>query len=144
MKMIIIIVVAVLALAGGAAYFFLGNSHKASPVVKKEEEPIKIEQITFVQLPEMIINLKAGKGNAGILKAVLILELVNPKDKELIDHLKPLIVDQCQTYLRELEVADLQGSAGLERVRQEVKNRVSNLVAPAQVRQVLYKDFLVQ
>lgn len=142
-KLVLIIISVVLLVGGGAAYFLLGFS-PANKAHAKEKESVRPEELTFVQLPEVIINLKVGKNGPGILKAIFILELTSPKDKDLIDHLKPLIVDQCQTYLRELEVSDLQGAAGLERVRQEIKSRVINLVAPVQIRQVLYKDFLIQ
>lgn len=145
-KIIIIVVAAIVLLGCGAGiYFFMPfNSNETSSAPKEEKEIYNLAEITFVQLPEILVNLKSGKNGPNILKAIFILELTNEKDKDRIDRLKPLIVDQCQTYLRELEVSDLQGAIGLERIRQEIKSRVSNLVAPAQIRQVLYKDFLVQ
>jgi flagellar FliL protein len=154
MNMIIVAVISiVVCLGAGAAVIFLTplknvifHTPDAHPKKeKKEEEVVNLLEISFVQLPELIVNLKQNaKGHTNILKATFMLELVEAKEKETIDHLKPLIVDQLQIYLRELSASDLEGTAGIERVRHELKNRVANLVAPVKVRNILYKEFLVQ
>lgn len=151
-KIIIICVIAFVVIGGGVAAVFLTplkdrifGENKEKVQAQKEEESLKsLKEITFLQLPDVIINLKATNSRSGTLKASFIVELIKAKDKETVDHLKPLIIDQFQTYLRELEVSDVQGSVGLERVRQELKNRITNLVAPIQIRQILIKEFLIQ
>lgn len=151
-KIIIICAIAFVVLAGGVAAVFMtplkdkifGENKEKVQAEKDEKSLASLMEITFLQLPDIIINLKATNSKPGTLKASLVIELVKEKDKKTVDHLKPLIIDQFQTYLRELEVRDLEGSVGMERVRQELKNRISNLVAPIQIRQVLIKDFLVQ
>jgi flagellar FliL protein len=151
-KIIIIGVIAFVVIAGGVAAVFLtplkdkifGENKEKVQALKEEESLRSLMEITFLQLPDVIINLKATNSRPGTLKASFIVELIKAKDKETVDHLKPLIIDQFQTYLRELEMSDVQGSVGLERVRQELKNRITNLVAPIQIRQVLIKEFLIQ
>lgn len=151
MKIIVIVLgVLVIVLGGLMAAIFLTPlkdqlfNKGSSQTVMKEEE-INLLEITFLQLPELIVNLKQNsKGRTSILKATFVLELIDAKDKDAIDHLKPLIVDQLQTYLRELQLIDLEGAAGIERVRNELKNRVVNVVAPAKIRNILFKEFLVQ
>ncbi len=101
-------------------------------------------ELAFLPIPEMIVNLKSTKSHGNILKAVFVLEIGTIQEKEEIEHLKPLIMDQFQSYLRELEISDVEGGAGIERVRQELFNRVNAIIAPLKVRQVLIKDFLVQ
>ena len=64
-----------------------------------------------------------------------------------VDHLKkvlPRIIDNFQVYLRELRVEDLRGSAGLQRLREELLMRVSNAARPAQIRDILFREMLVQ
>ena len=56
----------------------------------------------------------------------------------------PRIIDNFQVYLRELRVEDLQGSAGMLRLREELMMRVNNAVKPAKVNDVLFKEMLVQ
>jgi flagellar FliL protein len=151
-KVIIICVVAFVIIGGGiAAVMFtplkeklFGVNKEKVEAQKEEESVLNLMEITFLQLPDVLINLKSSNSRPGTLKASFIVELVKAKDKETVDHLKPLIIDQFQTYLRELEITDLQGAVGLERVRQELKSRIANLVAPIKIRQVLIKEFLIQ
>ena len=58
--------------------------------------------------------------------------------------LSPRIIDNFQVYLRELRVEDLRGSAGIYRLREELLARVNNAVHPTKVKDVLFKDMLVQ
>ena len=151
-KVIIICVVAFVIIGGGIAAVFLtplkeklfGENKEKVEAQKEEESVLNLMEITFLQLPDVLINLKSSNSRPGTLKASFVVELVKAKDKETVNHLKPLIIDQFQTYLRELEITDLQGAVGLERVRQELKNRITNLVAPIKIRQILIKEFLIQ
>ena len=56
----------------------------------------------------------------------------------------PRIVDQFQVYMRELRVEDLNGSAGMARLKEELLMRVNAAVAPTQVRDVLFQQMIVQ
>ena len=122
-------------------FFFKEETEKKS----KNNVQIDIMQVAFFSLPPLIINLKSGDQKNHILKANFILEIAQKEDKDKMDHLQPIILDQFQTYLRELEVQDLQGSTGLERIRQELFSRVTTLTKPLgiEVRNVLFKNFLI-
>jgi flagellar protein FliL len=56
----------------------------------------------------------------------------------------PRITDVFRTYLRELRSADLNGSAGLFRLKEELTRRVNTAVSPSQVNAVLFKEIVVQ
>jgi flagellar FliL protein len=56
----------------------------------------------------------------------------------------PRVTDYFQVYLRELRVEDLKGSAGMYRLREELLARVRAAVAPIRVRDVLFKQILIQ
>ena len=47
-------------------------------------------------------------------------------------------------YLRELRVDDLHGSAGIYRLKEELLRRVSVAAYPVLIRDVLFKEMLVQ
>ena len=49
-----------------------------------------------------------------------------------------------QTYLRELRPSDLNGSAGMFRLKEELTKRVNYAVSPNQVSAVLFKEIVVQ
>jgi len=61
-----------------------------------------------------------------------------------LDRYLPRLVDSFQAYLRDLRVEDLQGSAGLQRLREDLLSRAGVAVPEVQVRDVLFKQFLVQ
>jgi flagellar FliL protein len=56
----------------------------------------------------------------------------------------PRVTDLFQTYMRELRAADLNGSAGLFRLKEELTRRVNAAVAPVPVSAVLFKEIVVQ
>ena len=52
--------------------------------------------------------------------------------------------DTFQTYLRELRPTDLDGSAGLYRLKEELTRRVNASIAPNRINAVLFKEIVVQ
>lgn len=140
------VVFAVIALVACAFCFFGFWFLKVSNnnVQEKKIYERDIINIAFLYLPDMIVNLKSTSSKESILKASFVIEVKNLKEKEKIDHLKPLLVDRFQTYLRELELSDLQGSAGIERVRQELFARANAICSPVNINNVLIKEFIIQ
>jgi flagellar FliL protein len=104
----------------------------------------KKKEAVFYDLGEMIVNLNTDGKRQTFLKLVVQLELESVEDKLVIDSMKPRIVDNFQTYLRELRVDDLRGSAGLYRLREELLFRVTEAVHPIKIRDVLFQQMLVQ
>jgi flagellar FliL protein len=47
-------------------------------------------------------------------------------------------------FVRELRASDLEGSAGVYRLREELVRRVNIAVYPAKVDAVLFKDIVIQ
>ena len=60
-----------------------------------------------------------------------------------IQPLMPRVMDAFQTYLRELRPTDLDGSAGLYRLKEELTRRVNAAVAPNRITAVLFKEIVV-
>jgi flagellar FliL protein len=141
LKFLIIGAAALLLLAGavaGAYYFF---SHK--PEAKVETPGGK--PAVFVDLPEMIVNLSnPGADRTQYLKIKVVLELAEPKMIEQITPIMPRVMDAFQTYLRELRPSDLDGSAGLYRLKEELTRRVNVSIAPSRINAVLFKEIVVQ
>jgi len=98
----------------------------------------------FYDLPEMIVDLSGSGRKSHFLKVRVSLELANQADVARVEEVMPRVIDNFQTFLRELRVEDLQGAAGIYRVREELLRRVGNAVRPAQVNAVLFKEMLVQ
>jgi len=140
LKMIIIAAAGLLVLGGGgaAAYLFLGASH---------EKPAQtaLKPAIFVDLPDVLVNLSnAGTDRTQYLKVKIVLELPDPSGVAQIQPLMPRVMDAFQTYLRELRPTDLDGSAGLYRLKEELTRRVNAAVAPNRITAVLFKEIVVQ
>ena len=98
----------------------------------------------FYDLPEMLVNLNTAGRKRNFLKMRVSLELANEGDITTIEMVLPRIVDNFQVYLRELRMEDLEGAAGMYRLREELLNRVNSAVRPARVSDVLFKEMIVQ
>ena len=100
----------------------------------------------FYDMPEILVNL-SSQGQArkqNFLKIRVSFELQNALDVPKVEAVMPRIIDNFQVYLRELRVDDLQGSAGMLRLREELLARVNAAIKPAKVNDVLFKEILVQ
>jgi flagellar FliL protein len=131
----------VLLLGGAGAWFFLGGK-KEEPVVEDKPQPAKA--LVYYNLPEILVNLNAAGRRSSFLKMTISLELENQADIPRIQAVMPRIVDNMQSYLRELRAEDLRGSAGLFRLREELLARVNAAAQPAKVSDVLFQEVLVQ
>lgn len=102
------------------------------------------EDVVFVALPEMLVNITGPDGRPAYLKLKLTLEAPNDETVTALgDHI-PRISDQFNGFLRELRTDDLAGSAGAYRLRLELLRRVNLVIAPLQVNAVLIEEMLVQ
>jgi flagellar FliL protein len=142
-KLIIMVAASLLVLGGGGggAWFFLFKKehHEEKPA------PVAAKPPAFVEMPEVLVNLSsAGNGRAHYLKAKIVLEVTDQKIAEEIKPVLPRVLDSFQTYLREMRSSDLEGSAGLYRVRDELTRRVNLAVAPSRINAVLFKEIVVQ
>ena len=141
LKLIVAAVGFLVVLAGGAGWFFLLRGHGEE--VHAEAPPPKPP--SFVEVPDMLINLVGAPGErVQYLKVKLVLEVKEEKQIEDIKPTMPRVTDIFQTYLRELRPSDLNGSAGLFRLKEELTKRVNYAVSPNQVSAVLFKEIVVQ
>jgi flagellar FliL protein len=98
----------------------------------------------FLKIPDMIVNLNSEDGPPRYLRLSVQLEFKNAADMAAVEKVMPRVVDQFQTYLRELRVKDLRGSAGIYRLQMELLNRVNQASYPVEVQGVLFQEILIQ
>jgi flagellar FliL protein len=139
-KLIIIAAAALVVLlaAGGGGYFFLMGGKKDEAAVKKT--------VAFLDIREMTVNLTQGPqaDRAQYLKLKVALEVTDPRVVMTLTPLLPRIEDAFQVYVRELRASDLEGSAGVYRLKEELLRRVNMAVYPSKVDAVLFKEIVVQ
>jgi len=93
----------------------------------------------------VLVNLaNSGTDRTQYLKVKIVLELPDAALVGQIQPLMPRVMDAFQTYLRELRPTDLDGSAGLYRLKEELTRRVNVAVAPNKITAVLFKEIVVQ
>jgi flagellar FliL protein len=141
---LMIMIVGVLAVLGvGAATWFFFFRHPDEEM--HAEEAHKVKPPVFVEVPDMMVNLAGAPGErVQYLRVKVVLEVKEEKQVEEIKPTMPRVTDIFQTYLRELRPADLSGSAGLFRLKEELTRRVNAAVAPVKVSAVLFKEIVVQ
>jgi flagellar protein FliL len=132
--------VAICALSGGGYYFFFTGKSEASTAANQIKQPV------FLDMPDVLVNLSStGAGDrTQYLKVKVVLELPDQALSAQIQPVMPRLMDTFQTYLRELRPTDLDGSAGLYRLKEELTRRVNAAIAPARINAVLFKEIVIQ
>ena len=142
LKLIIIVVGALAILGGGATTWFLvrhGDEEHHAEAAPPAKPP------AFVDVPDIMVNLAGAPGErVQYLRLKVVLELKEEKQIEAIKPTMPRVTDIFQTYVHELRAADLNGSAGIFRLKEELTKRVNAAVAPIQVSAVLFKEVVLQ
>lgn len=120
------------------------GEHAQETEAHAEEEPVDPALIVFYDLPDILVNLNTDDRRQSFLSISVSLELRSQEDVGHVEHVMPRIIDNFQIYLRELQIDDLRGSAGLYRLREELLRRVNGAVGDVHVRDVLFREMLVQ
>jgi flagellar FliL protein len=136
--------VALLAALGGGWFFFKKPSAEQLAAIEAAKQVKK--PATFVEMKDMMIGISSGgqQDRQPIIKIKVVLEIADAKVSEEIKPLLPRVEDAFQVFMRELRPADLDGSAGMYRLKEELLRRVNVTVYPAKVDAVLFKELLVQ
>lgn len=168
-KLVLFIVLPLLLLlgGGGAAAFFLlggeepeaaaeagengeggegagGESQSAASEGDGEGPPDDPNSVVFYDLPELLVNLNTGERKQTYLKLGVALELKSSSGVSAVETVLPRVIDRFQIYLRELRVEDLNGSIGMVRLKEELLVRINAAIGSDHVRDILFKDILVQ
>jgi flagellar FliL protein len=120
------------------------NSKPEKPVEEAHQEAPAKPTATFFDMPDLLVNLNATGRKTTFLKLSIALELENQADIPKVQALMPRVIDNFQVYLRELRAEDIRGSAGMYRLREELLARIAVAAAPVQVKDVLFREVLVQ
>lgn len=146
-KIIIAAVALVLLIGAGAGGYFMfakKGEKKAEEELAVDENGNPVNKTVYYTLPEFLVNLNASGKSQVFLKTTVVLEVAKATDVPFIESNLPRLVDGINTYLRELRSSDLAGSAGIQRLREEILFRVNKAITPVQVNDVLFKEIVVQ
>ena len=157
LKLIVMAAVPLVALFGGGAAYVMGLppfGHQAGAAVDSSGRdsapgapsmaPRSAPSVTFVDLPDLVVNLDTGAQRIRFLKLKVALEVGSSGDADRVLQLSPRIIDSFQLYLRALRPEDLNGATGLYRLKEELLARANAAVGQTEVRDLLFKEMLVQ
>ncbi len=141
------VVAAILLGAGGFFAVYSGffdsevdpERHAAAEAQKAVQT--KLETITFVPIEQIIITLPKG-ASAKNLRFAGQLE-VAPGQSESVEQLMPRIVDVLNTYLRAVDVKDIEEPSSAIRLRAQMLRRVQVVVGEGLVRDLLITEFVL-
>ncbi len=152
-KKLLIGVAALLLIGGGGGGWFFLKNKAAKEQVAAASDAAKApvaggkRASAFLDLPEMTVNLAPGGGpqdRQHFLRMKIALELNEQKQIAELQPMLPRVLDTFQVFMRELRPQDLEGSAGLYRLKEEMTRRVNVAVHPARVEAILFKELMVQ
>ena len=138
----------VLMLGGGGGGFYavysgmiLGEEHAEEKV---EEEPIKVEalpDIAYVPVEPMVVTLASG-GRSSYLRFTAQLEVAKDYQAD-VALLMPRILDVLNSYLRAVEVSELEDPTAMIRLRAQMLRRVQIVSGEGRVRDLLVTEFVL-
>jgi flagellar FliL protein len=143
LKIMIIAAAALVLVGGGVGGYFVFAGKKEAAEQKAAAPAVK--PVAFLDMPDVLVNLASPGGErTQYLKLKIVLEVPDQMMVQQIQPVLPRVMDTFQTYLRELRPSDLEGSAGLYRLKEELTRRVNAAIEPARINAVLFKELLVQ
>ena len=114
----------------------------ASPSEGHEEaEPAKSS--SYVEVPPLIVNLRGGS-ESRFLKLRFIAVASDDETAEEVKAKLPVVLDALQPFLRELRPEDLDGSAAVYRIKEEMMRRTNDAIGPGKVTDILIQDLVQQ
>lgn len=135
-----------LVLAGlGGLGFFLTWSQIILPhsegAETAEAAPAPLPEIAFVELDPIVISLPPG-ARSRHLKFTAQLEVVKAYTAD-VELLKPRIVDVLNSYLRAIDLAQIEDPGALARMRGQMVRRVQIVTGEGRVRDLLIGEFVL-
>ena len=138
-KLVVPVSIALLAIAVGVAFVAVSARER-----RIATNATAVSAPLLLDLPAIAVNLSTADQRPRTLKLSLSLEAADPAAAGAVQAALPYLLDSFQTHLRELRAAELEGSAGMFRLREELLKRVNLAIAPSRVRAVLVRDIILQ
>jgi flagellar basal body-associated protein FliL len=132
-----------LAVGGGVSYY-MGWIHAVMGWERPQHHAqLEIGKPVFHPLPEIRTDLKTGECRAPFMRTVVHVQLM-PEDVDRLVDAEMQVMDAILTHLRGQERQHVVGKEGSERLRFELVQIIQNIIRPAQVHTILFKELVVQ
>ncbi len=141
--LIIVGAAALFLVGGGVALVFTGaldsliGGGQKRVTVELPGPPVQYE------FPALVVDLKTGRCRSPFIKLRAV-ALVSEPDMARLAEVETQVVDAFQAFLRDHERQDLVGKAGTDKLRQGFLSILNTALEPAQARNVLFREILLQ
>ena len=142
-KLVIVGAAALFLVGGGVALVFTGaldsliGGGQKRATMELPGPPVKYE------FPVLVVDLKTGRCRSPFIKLRAV-ALVSEPDMARLEEVEAQVVDAFQAFLRDQERQDLVGKAGTDKLRQGFLSILNTALEPAQARNVLFREILLQ
>lgn len=123
--------------------FFMGGEEKHEAVAS--ESGAKPAHLVILDVPEFNLSLLSDDPRSRhFIKIKVALELAQQTDVAKVNELMPRLQDDWGGLLRQMRVTDVQGSANLHRLKENLLRRALQSLEPVEVKAVYIRELLVQ
>jgi flagellar FliL protein len=148
---IIILLLLLLIIGGLVAYFLLSNNsdntqasdQKQEKIVKKKKVSDMAEVGPIYPLDQFIVNLVSNNANR-YLKCKISFELDSPDLQQEVDKKLPAIRDIIINILSSKTVEEIQTAKGKEKLKEEIKRKINEILTTGEIRHVYFTEFVIQ
>jgi flagellar FliL protein len=145
-KKLIMIAAAVVVLlggGGGAAYFLGMFDAMMGKHVPTKVAVIELGAAVRYELPMIKADLKTEKCRSALVRTVIVVE-IDPEHLPRLENMQLRAMERISTYFRDLERQELVGRKGSDKFRFDATRILNNLIAPARIHSLIFKEFIVQ
>ena len=148
---IIVLLLLLLVIGGLVAYFLLSNNDDQQQPDKQQQKKIEkkhkasdmAEIGPIYPLDPFIVNLVSSNADR-YLKCKIDLELDSPDLQQEIDKKLPAIRDLIIRILSSKTVEEIQTAKGKEKLKEEIKRKINEMLTTGEVRNVYFTEFVIQ
>ncbi|NPA11054.1 MAG: flagellar basal body-associated protein FliL [Epsilonproteobacteria bacterium] len=148
---VIVVLLLLLLIIGGLVAYFLLSGGEDNPEEqqqqKVEKKKKKVSDMTEVgpiyPLDQFIVNLVSNNANR-YLKCKIDLELDAPELQQEIDKKLPAIRDLIIRILSSKTVEEIQTAKGKEKLKEEIKRKINEMLTTGEIRHVYFTEFVIQ
>ena len=146
---IIVLLLLLLVIGGLVAYFLLSSNDEGQPQTppKKVEKKHKVDSMAEIgpiyPLDPFVVNLVSPNADR-YLKCKIDLELDSPELQQEIDKKLPAIRDLIIQILSSKSVEEIQTAKGKQKLKEEIKRKINEILTTGEVKNVYFTEFVIQ
>ena len=147
---IIILLLLLLVIGGLVAYFLLSNNENQQQnpqEQKKVEKKHKVQEMSEIgpiyPLDPFVVNLVSPNADR-YLKCKIDLELDSPDLQKEVDKKLPAIRDLIIQILSSKSVEEIQTAKGKEKLKEEIKRKINEILTTGEIKNVYFTEFVIQ